>query len=341
MDALKSFTFLTDNIPSWISKVEALSEYTTKRQVEFAAEYTRLTQPKARKHKTNSVHSIRSSLVNRDGQQAPTTTADEDPVDQHPELNPLDVSNRYLFANARRKRKNAATSVRSGASGPSKYRNRHMVVVYYDSSVQENFETLVRLLGGARNNLRKGKLAQVMKNGFQLPALTGQNSSLTSFNVSPVDFKGSLSGGLGPKQTAGVTVSVQRKTDDTVFDQADNDLEAAQSLCEVGAHQFLRDGDCSLEITATKEKLERVLAVAKVEQLRLEEQEKLAKEMEEAEKTVREVEELERRRSVDTKPQLLTIGSGQIEIEADDVDSEQSIEVDLSAFRSMRARVRA
>ena len=342
MDALKSFTFLTDNIPQWLTKIDKLSEYTSKKQAEFAAEYTRLTHPKVRKHKTNSVHSIRSSIINRDEQQPPATTTVEDPIDQHPELNPLDIANRYLFANARRKRKNAGTSVRSGASGPAKYRHRHMVVVYYDSSVQEDFETLVRVIGGARNNLRKGRMAQVMKNGFELPALTGHASPLESFNVSPLDLKSSHRNGLDPKYVASVQVSVHKTTGGSVFDEADKDLEAAQSLCEVGSHQFLRDGDCSLEIDGTREKLERVLMGAKAEKLRLEEQEKQEKEMEEAEKTVREAEELDKRRTAEGKDQVVNIGTGDAEIEVDDGDSaEAAIEMDLSAFRSTRQRVRA
>jgi len=331
MDALKSFTFLTDNIPAWITKVDDLSQYTSTKQAEFAAEYTKLTHPKVRKQRTGSLHSIRSSLVNKDEQQPPATTTGDDPSPQHPELNPLDASNRYLFANARRKRKNAGTSVRSGASGPSKYRNRHMVVVYYDSSVQENFEHLVRVIGGARNNLRKGKMSQVMKNGFQLPALS-------AFSTGPVDFKASLKRGLDPKKRE-PNGSADKK-DRCAFDLADKDLEAAQSLCEVGAHQFLRDGDCSLEIDGTKEKLERVLELAKEEKQKLEEEEKLAKEIEEAEKVVAEAEEFERRRSLDQKPRLLNIGTGDAEIEVDDSDSVESVEVDLSAFRSTRARAR-
>jgi hypothetical protein len=133
-----------------------------------------------------------------------------------------------------------------------------MVIVYYDSSVQETFEKLVRGIGTARNNVRKAKMSSRIKNW---PALTGG------------DEDGDLlrSRFILPRSTRG--------GEKTVYDTVDAALETAQSLCETGAHQFLRDGDCRREINIAKKKLEEVRVVAVEELEKAKEQEKDAEEI--------------------------------------------------------------
>lgn len=55
----------------------------------------------------------------------------------------------------------------------------------------------------------------------------------------------------------------------TVYDTIDQGLEVSQSLCEHGARQFLRDGDCSTEISGIKSKLKEVTALATAEAQKL------------------------------------------------------------------------
>jgi hypothetical protein len=50
---------------------------------------------------------------------------------------------------------------------------------------------------------------------------------------------------------------------------ADAALEKAQSLCERGAHQFLREGDCEAEIVGAKESFEEVKRLSDQELIRL------------------------------------------------------------------------
>lgn len=40
-----------------------------------------------------------------------------------------------------------------------------------------------------------------------------------------------------------------------IYDQLDKGLEFVQSACEQGAHQFLRDGDCTQQIEKIKSRL--------------------------------------------------------------------------------------
>jgi len=121
-----------------------------------------------------------------------------------------------------RKRKTA--SLLSAESVPTKYRSRSMIIVYYDSDIQKSFEGVVRHIGTARNNIRKARMANRME-AFS----KGRNVS-----VLPVSRTGS--------------------TD--VYTMVDGALETAQSLCERGAHQFLREGDCETEITGAKNSFE-------------------------------------------------------------------------------------
>jgi len=59
-----------------------------------------------------------------------------------------------------------------------------------------------------------------------------------------------------------------------VFDELDKGLEWSQGQCEHAAHQFLRDGECSMEIENIKKKLAEVMDKAEKEVERLEGEEK-------------------------------------------------------------------
>lgn len=59
-----------------------------------------------------------------------------------------------------KKRAAAAESMLSAEGAtPSKYRNRNLVMVYYDSYVQSFFEELVKFVSASRNLMRKAKMA--------------------------------------------------------------------------------------------------------------------------------------------------------------------------------------
>ena len=59
-------------------------------------------------------------------------------------------------------RKRKTDSIASGGSQAPKYRTRSMIIVYYDSTVQNAFEELVKLISASRNAMRKGKMAARM-----------------------------------------------------------------------------------------------------------------------------------------------------------------------------------
>jgi hypothetical protein len=161
-----------------------------------------------------------------------------------------------------------------------------MIIVYYDSAVQEAFESLVRNISSARNNLRKGRMALKLK---QITAMSmdGDDDDSVAPWAQDDDANGaapiisprmlfartprSRSGGTAAGRMFGVAGggNGSRGGDsgdkNTPIDTMDQLLESAQSLSEHGAHQFLRDGDCSAEITGIKSRLTEAAEIAKRE----------------------------------------------------------------------------
>jgi hypothetical protein len=75
-------------------------------------------------------------------------------------LNSPNFPSKATFPTVLRKRK--TDSIASGGSQAPKYRTRYMIIVYYDSAVQNAFEELVKLISASRNAMRKGKMAARM-----------------------------------------------------------------------------------------------------------------------------------------------------------------------------------
>lgn len=129
------------------------------------------------------------------------------------------------------------------------------------------------------------------------------------------------------------------------FDKADGDLEAAQNLCEVAAHQFLRDGDCGEELAGTRERFEDCFMTAKeeVQRLRAERSNDTEADTTNSASAARKpaqadnsavvvaAEKIQAPR-IPTVPTLTTSGT----IEVDDDSDASSVHIDLSAFRRTR-----
>jgi hypothetical protein len=363
MDAITSFVYLTDTLPNWIQQVKDLSTHASKKHAEYVAEYTRrLNHIRSKKEQTLS---LASNQTPKNKPVEPPPEILERPAESKPEpstpdllhMPPHEAGNKHL-AQSQRKRK-LGPSIRSGASGPQRFRSKHMLVIYYDAYLQEQLDTLVKGIGGARNNLRKGKLSRSAGRGFQLPcfgrasnqgtygtpALNGLKNPPTSYLSVPTDLK--------------VQPTNRQPTADEAFTNADKHLEGAQSLCETAAHQVLRDGDCSVELNTVVTKLESALeiATAAVAQLREEEAEQKEQAGNQTQtdpettpltdtssppsltdsSTSKLVPSLNEK--MEFPPPTLALGSGDvIEIEVDDNSDQESIVVDISKFRTARTR---
>ncbi|EOD43253.1 hypothetical protein UCRNP2_10043 [Neofusicoccum parvum UCRNP2] len=254
-DSEKCFTFLRDNIPSWLEDLQRIAHKIEEKQDEIAK------VPVIQKvvKKTGSTETL------KDGKEAVLEQAGTDTAPPAPEQPHIpNQAERQALANANRKRKTA--SVLSKTSGPAKYRTRSMIVVYYDAEVQKAFESLVRNIGTGRNMLRKGKMAARME---AMAAETMDDDDENDDDFDPVLAKlqfrpragiGAFrtTRGMGPGGFGGDSNSEG-------FDTADKALENAQSLCERGAHQSLRDGDCRAELEGARKSFEEVIKICEAQ----------------------------------------------------------------------------
>lgn len=349
---LESFTHLTQNIPSWLTNLDDLTAQVAEQNARFIRNSEFGEQLKKKKH--NSTESLRPNDDDdniQDNTIIPPTDIYMPPNPSHKCLShasrpKVAANNALVAAEIRRKRKPG--SGHSHAFGHARYRTKSMIIVYYDSAIQDSFESIVRNIAAARNSLRKGKTTASFKARMASIGVGMDDdpfSGVTKFKMmAPKMMRPSL-----PSTRLG-GLDLLNGGEMTSFEDADKDLETAQSLCEVAAHQFLRDGDCRLEIEGTRKRFQNVLELAKkeVERLTEEEEKEKAKEIAEAAQKTDGVQTVvEIPKAVDTvekkvqpkmePPPLKQInftGTGTIEI--DDGSDAESIHLDLSAFRRTR-----
>lgn len=251
-DALACFTSLLENVPGWIADLESILKSAAERQEEIVfanrpeenEEPVVLTSVKKSKSNSSSLKSRRSVDDRVDSKQE----ALKGGLLSQPHMKHLTNSDALRLS--QRKRKTA--SVCSGDdSGPSKYRTKAAAVVYYDGETQKHFEKLVRTVGSTRNAIRKGKMSAKVDSLSR----TGSSSSEAS-SSSGDDSRPSY---RPPRGLGG------RNDGTEVFDKVDGRLEKAQNLCERAAHQVLRDGDCTLDVSNAKEHFAEALKISEAE----------------------------------------------------------------------------
>ena len=321
MDALASFTHLTDNLPLWLSRLETLSARVAEQHAKFS-QLTAATETKLARRKTDSTESLRpqNEMLRNEETLAQTNPHIHDTLNA--ETTALDDITNDVLAVRQARRKRKPTSALSDASGPQKYRTRTMVIVYYDSDIQDAFEFLVRNIAGARNNLRKGRTAATFK------------ARMASLAKGPPLFSAGGERDTEPNVLRPAKKPILKVDNASpAFETIDKYLENAQISCEKSAHQMLRDGNCREELLATKNNIQNSLGLAQkeVEKLQAEEAQEAAEQTQEKDPVSIRVEE--KTTSSAVKPVEYT-GIGTIEV--DDGSDAESIHVDLSAIRRAR-----
>lgn len=336
MDSVECFSSLAESVPPWVERVTDLVSHTTARHAEFAAEYSKLSSAgkrpsSSRKEKNSSVHTNRGE--DDDGQPRSTTNkkkqqAERQEADHASSTDPLAALRLRQRQSSSRRNIGAAVRPRSPNNGPEQTRNRRHLVIRYDSHAQDALESLVRDIGGARNNIRKGRMDHMMKTGF------GMKSALSASRDDPSKpiFRSSRSDlSKGPPAPQA-----------SPFDNVDKQLASAQNLCETAAYQLLRHGDCSMELNQTKGHLSTVLGTAQFEL------EKAKAEKEEAEREEAKKAEMktEIEQPQDKKEETAPNGApkkadkdplvGTHAIEVDDNSDNSSVSIDFGAFRRSR-----
>ncbi|KAL4934776.1 hypothetical protein BDV06DRAFT_208287 [Aspergillus oleicola] len=306
MDALGAFSFLSDNLPTWTTQLSDLTTHTAAKHAEFAEAYKKhsAVSTKPRKRRNSSVCSIQT-----------------------------DSSNSQGAIRRRRGSENGDTpSFDSGRNGPAIISTRHSLIIHYDGYTQKTLEELVRNIGTARNNLRKGKMAQVpLINGLRG---TPSPRSTARALLPTIDSEDDILSNIRSARTRGPSPAPQPNPTarQSPFDLADKNLELAHNFCETAAYSFLRAGECAGELGSVKERFDALLKLAK-EEVDILQKEK-EKELDEEEET---------HKSTATKPDttepvsLKRPASSEGPIEVD--DEQGSVEsIDLTVFRVGRMR---
>ncbi|KAF5244531.1 hypothetical protein FANTH_7674 [Fusarium anthophilum] len=295
MDALKN---LVNNVPDWLQRLDDLSGQIDRRQAELAA----VAAAEGKRAETKSLRNKGSteSLKPKDDPpvvhaEAPanediledgagditvhTPVKPETPMVHIP--SPASIRQQQEIikaaqarARAQVRKKPKSPSMMSNEDAPTAYRTRSMIIVYYDSYVQSFFDDLVRFVSSSRNLMRKAKMAARVA---QIKKLAEQDVSEDGSNDDALpSLRYMSSRRFGPMSISRPGAGDQPPD---VYDKLDKGLEFVQSMCEHGAHQFLRDGDCNDEISKVQKRLTEVLEMAKTEMERVEREEpELAKE---------------------------------------------------------------
>jgi hypothetical protein len=338
MDALGAFTHMKDNLPAWIARVSELVAHTHKRHDEYSEAYRRHTNFKPRRRKNSSVCSIHTDdLVPIAQQKSPS-----------PELATVGTTQDAPERNQRSGRKRSTEEAPSIDSNEEYtfVSTRHNVIIDYDGHTQKTLEAIVRDIGVARNNLRRGRMAMMPRTGLRGGLLS------KGVNLNP-NVAGGMEQTSAPlycvrstRTTAGLVgvsgTNALRK--DSPFDFADKQLELAHSLCETAAYQVLRSGDCGTELDGVEEKFRMLLeaAINEVDRIMAEKQQQKEHEQQQQDGVVDEgppkppptlsAARLARVAAIAANKPSSTI-------EVDDNSSLSAESIDLSAFRSSRIRV--
>ncbi|EXM14967.1 hypothetical protein FOTG_16669 [Fusarium oxysporum f. sp. vasinfectum 25433] len=295
MDALKN---LVNNVPDWLQRLDDLSGQIDRRQAELAA----IAAAECKSAETKSLRNKGSTESLKPKDDPPVLYA-EAPANEHilednagdntaqtpvksetPKVHtpsPASIRQQQEIikaaqarARAQVRKKPKSPSMMSNEDAPAAYRTRSMIIVYYDSYVQSFFDDLVRFVSSSRNLMRKAKMAArvalIKKLAEQDVTEDGSNDDalpslryMSSRRFGPMSISRPGAGDQPPD----------------VYDKLDKGLEFVQSMCEHGAHQFLRDGDCNDEISKAQKRLTEILEMAKTEMERVEREEpELAKE---------------------------------------------------------------
>ncbi|RKK75220.1 hypothetical protein BFJ71_g17155 [Fusarium oxysporum] len=290
MDALKN---LVNNVPDWLQRLDDLSGQIDRRQAELAAVAaaegnSAETKSLRNKGSTESLKPKDDSPI--DHAEAPanggiiedgagentvqTPVKPEGPKVYTPSPASIHQQQEIIQAARAQARKKPKSPMMSNKDAPTAYRTRSMVIVYYDSYVQSFFDDLVRFVSSSRNLMRKAKMAARVA---QIKKLAEQDVSEDGSNDDALpSLRYMSSRRFGPMSISRPGAGDQPPD---VYDKLDKGLEFVQSMCEHGAHQFLRDGDCNDEISKVQKRLTEVLEMAKTEMERVEREEpELAKE---------------------------------------------------------------
>jgi hypothetical protein len=267
-DALNSFRSLLEKIPDWITGLEAILENATQRQSELLSANQPADSDRTLVRNLSKSSSLRSKRTKHD---EPTTQVVlEETIGQvvtpvptipRPQLPHMTGSDALRLSQRKRKTFSACSG---DQSGPSKYRSRALVVVYYDGDVQKRFSDFVQAVASSRNDIRRSKLSAKVDNLSRSRSSSSGSDSTGSFDEDTTKSLGTFTYKTTRLRLQDMS-ALSRPDGSQALDRVDGLLEQSQNLCEHAAHQVLRDGDCALEVMQAKELLGQAKAFAERE----------------------------------------------------------------------------
>ena len=238
MDALGAFSHLQTNLPAWITRVSALAAHTSTKHAEFSEAYRRHAFSKTRRRRNSSLCSIHT------GDLGPVTQQESPSSEAIGGLVATTKDSQVPAQQAGRKRgADEAPSIDSSERF-SYVSTRHNVIIDYDGHTQKELEQVVKDIGIARNNIRRGKMSIMPRMGFRQGLLNKSiNISGGTSDPSPLTAMSCVRSARNGSGLVGVTESSTGVRKESPFDFADKQLELAHALCETAAFQVLRSGD--------------------------------------------------------------------------------------------------
>jgi hypothetical protein len=351
-DALASFRSLLEQVPGWITGLESILDNATKRQNDLLFVNQPADSDRTLVRKASKSSSLKSKRSRKEQQleasvatdisrlQTPTTPTPI-PTLLLPQLPHMTESDALRLSQRKRKTFSACSG---DMSGPSKYRSRALVVVYYDGDIQKSLTRIVQDFSSCRNDIRKSKMAAKV----DMLSRSGSSSSGSDSSAGEETVKGIGSFAYRTTRLRPQDSSPMSKPDGSeALEKVDGLLEKSQNLCEHAAHQVLRDGDCASELSQVKKLLEEAKSSAELELPSLE---RLAAEAEERQRRVEARQRLERSRQPPPQPadsEKIELLSRQPshdpfevdEIEVDDEDDDDSDEEFEMAALKLRSNM--
>ncbi|KAH6879797.1 hypothetical protein B0T10DRAFT_496121 [Thelonectria olida] len=152
---------------------------------------------------------------------------------------------------------------------PQTHRTGGMTIVYYDGYVQGFFGDLVKFISSSRYLMRRAKLAAKVAQLKKLAEVDhGDENALEKLCwLSSTRQYNPISSMTQPRSGHG-----GKDQHLSAYDKIDKRLEIVQSLCEHGAHQFLRDADCNEEIRKAHVQLKEAMEIATKEMNRVQQE---------------------------------------------------------------------
>ncbi|CRG83571.1 hypothetical protein PISL3812_00924 [Talaromyces islandicus] len=254
------FAQLRDSVPSWISDANQLCVHVHAKRAEFAAETRKRPNPKLRgSRKSNaslSTCSQRSSLRARSARRGLKR-----------------ILSRESITEVTKRRRVDETCEEGQEEEEEEYDEKP--VILYDGHTQKALEQMVRHIWSAKSSIRSSRISTSMQN-----ALRGRMRMRMSSQKSEPKEKESPPTGLSAIEVDDNVLAADDEPEaeeefpefrimrkparqkESPYDFIENQLDAAQNLCESAAYRFLREGNCLDELEGLVQAYEMVLEAA-------------------------------------------------------------------------------